>query len=103
METQIATPPKTTMVEVSGVLENGEKIVQIYPIQHPSGWSTQQIVMAAFGMLKQVGGILVDTDGSGLDFYLGSKFSGPMHIEIKNVALIGSEALMSLKRPHLLQ
>jgi hypothetical protein len=102
--TDIATPPTVTTVELSGKLENGEMVTQVFPVQHPSGEANSIILARAFAMLKNTGGLLVDTEGGGMDFYLGSKFVGPIHFEIKKVSLVGQDALAGLKRgPQLVQ
>jgi hypothetical protein len=104
MSSDIATMPSVTSVELSGKLENGDIITQVFPVQHPSGEADSIIIARAFAMLKNSGGLLVDTEGGGMDFYLGSKFVGPIHFEIKKVSLAGMDALAGLKRgPQLVQ
>ena len=104
MSSEIATLPAMTTVEVSGVLENGTSIKQIFPVQHPSGEQDPIILARAFTMLKNTGGLLVDAEGGGMDFYLGSKFAGPLHFEIKKVSIAGSDALAGMQRkPQLVQ
>ena len=101
--TDIATMPAMTTVELSGKLEDGTIITQVYPVQHPSGEQDSIIIARAFQMLKGAGGLLIDTL-NGMDFYLGSKFVGPIHFEIKKVSLAGTDALAGLKRgPQLVQ
>lgn len=103
MSSEIATMPTVTTVELSGKLEDGTVITQIYPVQHPSGEADSIIIARAFQMLKNTGGLLIDTP-NGMDFYLGSKFAGPIHFEIKKVSLAGQDALAGLKRgPQLVQ
>jgi len=101
--TDIATMPTATMVQLSGELENGTVITQVYPVQHPTGEQDSMIIARAFHMLKSAGGLLVDS-ANGMDFYLGSRFKGPIHFEIKKVSLAGQDALAGLKRgPQLVQ
>ena len=103
MSSDIATMPTVTTVELSGKLEDGATVTQDYPVQHPSGEADSIIIARAFQMLKGAGGLLVDTP-NGMDFYLGSKFAGPIHFEIKKVSLAGQDALAGLKRgPQLIQ
>ena len=99
----IATPPTVTNVLVSGTLESGEEIQQIYPVQHPSGEPNSIILARAFAMLKNTGGLLRDVGDSGMEFWLGSKFVGAIKFEIKQVSLAGADALDGLKRGQLVQ
>ena len=99
----IATIPAMTTVELSGKLEDGTTITQVYPVQHPSGEQDSIIIARAFGMLKNAGGLLVDT-ADGMDFYLGSKFVGPIQFKIKKVSLAGAGTMSQLQRgPQIVQ
>lgn len=88
---QIAMPAKTTIVQLSGTLEDGTVITQDVPVPHADGTPSVAILTYAFNVLKSIGGLLVDVEGGGMQFYLGSKFIGPITLSIKNVVLAGAD------------
>ena len=90
MNGNIATPPASTQVEVSAVLEEtGETITCEFKIDHPSGFPEAGIIATALSQFKQVGGILKDSEG-GLDYYMASKFKMPFKLRTKKILMIGS-------------
>ena len=89
MNGNIATPPASTQVEVSAVLEEtGETLTCEFTINHPSGTADGMIVATALNQFKQVGGILKDSEG-GLDYYMASKFKMPFKLRTKKILMIG--------------
>ena len=99
---QIARPIETTTVRAEAVLEHGQKVFQIYPINHPQGTDNGQILGAAVNISRQMGGLLEDTPSGGLNFYPLHLLFGPINFEIKNIALVGADA-MPIGRPHIVQ
>lgn len=91
MNQQIVTPPASTVVEVSGVLEEtGETLTTDISIGHPSGIAEGQILAAAWQQFKQLGGILKDVPGVGMTFYMASKFKAPFTFTTKKIMMVGS-------------
>lgn len=93
MSEGVLVPPATTVVGITGKLPDGSVIEQEFPVTHPIGAEGAQIIQAAFQLFKQLGGFVKDTPGGGMEFYMASKFDAPFSFIIKNVVLVGQNAL----------
>ena len=104
MDGRIAMPTKLTCVVASGKTEDNKTISQDVPIPHQDGVKPPQILFAAIETIKKIGGLLIDTPDGGVDFYIATKFVGPIHFEIKKITLAGADDLNALKNsPQLMQ
>ena len=84
---QMSTAAVQTIVVVSGELEKtGEVLSMEIPVVHPPQVPEASVVLTAFNKVKDLGGIVLSTESTKMDFIPAVKFK-KLHFESKKVSL----------------
>lgn len=89
----LAMPMKTSLVTVSSKI-GSEPVSQEYPVNHPDGAQSKEILAAAFNLFQRIGGIVMETESEWW-FCPIHMLTEPVKFEVRSVILADASALKS--------